>query len=130
MVKLIKKAGMQANEQSKPMNILIGTVKQVGPLIINVEQRQDIPAEFLYLTDEVRDHETEILMDCDDSWGGEADHPSGDEEVCYRVSYDLDPYDLTAQYCPEALETEDELYDQNDGQLCCVDAPEKIIFVE
>ncbi|MBN2422149.1 hypothetical protein JXB41_02890 [Candidatus Woesearchaeota archaeon] len=71
---------------------------------------------------------TAITMDCDDSWGEQAPHPSGNEEVCYKVSYDLSPYDITADYCPESLETvADSGYE---GDWCCVDAPEDIIFVE
>jgi len=72
----------------------------------------------------VQDHVTEITMDCED----QLPHPSGDEEVCYYVSYDLEPYDLTAQYCPEGLETvTDAGYE---GDWCCVPAPETVIFVE
>jgi len=73
----------------------------------------------------VRDHVTEIILDCEDP----EPHPSGDEEVCYIVSYDLPPYDLTDQYCdPEDLE----LIEQpgHEGEWCCVPAPETIIFVE
>ncbi len=73
---------------------------------------------------------TEITLDCDDSWSGKAPHPSGDEEVCYKVSYDIPApmTDITAKYCPEALETvTDSGYE---GDWCCIPAPEVIVFAE
>jgi hypothetical protein len=76
----------------------------------------------------VQDHVTPITLDCDDSWNQTASHPSGDEEVCYKVSYDVAPFDLTSQYCSGSLETvTDAGYA---GDWCCVPAPETVIFVE
>jgi glycyl-tRNA synthetase (class II) len=63
MLKLIKQAGIQAVEQSAPAAIMLGVVKQVNPLVITVEQHLDIPAEFLLLTDNVRDYQTKISFD-------------------------------------------------------------------
>lgn len=63
MLKLIKQAGMQAVEQSAPAAVQLGTVRQINPLIITVEQHLDIPAEFLLLTDNVRDHWVDTTVD-------------------------------------------------------------------
>lgn len=63
---------------------------------------------------------TEITLDCDDSWDGEANHPVDHETICYNVSYDMSPYDLTSDYCDVAL---------TDG-WCCVTPPKTIVFVE
>lgn len=63
MLKIIKKAGVQAMEQTAPMGILLGTVKSTSPLVINIEQRMDIPAEFLLLTDNVVDCRATLSFD-------------------------------------------------------------------
>ncbi len=63
MLKLIKQAGIQAVEQSAPATVMFGVVKQVNPLVITVEQHLDIPAEFLLLTDNVRDHWVDMTVD-------------------------------------------------------------------
>jgi len=71
----------------------------------------------------VKDHETPITLDCMDL----EPHPSGDEEVCYKVS--LDGSDVTDEYCdPGDLEYVDQ--EGYKGQWCCVPAPETIIFKE
>ncbi len=73
---------------------------------------------------------TPITMDCDDSWDGVAPHPSGDEEVCYQVSFDYPEWHyITTDYClPEDMETITQV--GHEGDWCCVDAPEEIVFVE
>lgn len=63
LLKIIKQAGVQAVDQGAPAAVMVGTVKQINPLVITVEQRLDIPAEFLLLTDNVRDYETELTID-------------------------------------------------------------------
>lgn len=65
---------------------------------------------------------TPITLDCIDP----EPHPSGDEEVCYKVS--LDHNDVTCDYCPEDLEYIEQ--ESHRGDWCCVDAPEEIVFVE
>jgi len=106
------------------MNVNCFFVDKTPPMMIKEVGQPNVPCrdaeceEFDYW---VRDNDTEILLDCDDSWLGEAPHPSGNEEVCYKISYDLDPFDLTREYCaPEDME----------NGWCCVPAPETIIFVE
>ncbi len=70
-----------------------------------------------------------VTFTCDDSWNGEAPHPSGDEEVCFRVSYDYTEiesgvYDwgyITQSYCDSPG-----FGDENDW--CCVPATEQTSF--
>ncbi len=64
----------------------------------------------------VRDHVTPITLTCED----QLPHPSGNEQVCYKISYDLDPFDLTSQYCEDSME---------EG-WCCGSSEEVIIFEE
>ena len=59
---------------------------------------------------------TEITLDCDD----QGPHPVNHSQACYKVSFDETPFDLTSQYCPEALE----------GEWCCIDTPKTLIFNE
>lgn len=63
MLKLIKQAGVQAVEQGSPAAVMLGVVKQVNPLVITIEQQLDIPAEFLLLTDHVREHWVDMTVD-------------------------------------------------------------------
>ena len=69
---------------------------------------------------------TPITLNCQDI----GFHPSDDEEVCYKVSYDLPEMwtDITEQYCPESLEHIDQ--DGYEGDWCCVPAPKTITFME
>lgn len=60
MIQIIKQAAKETVEQSAPVQTMIGTVKQTEPLVITIDQRLDIPAENLYLTDAVRDYDTEL----------------------------------------------------------------------
>jgi len=64
----------------------------------------------------VRDHVTEVTMTCTD---GEP-HPVNNNEVCYQISYDVSPFDLTAAYCNGYMEK----------GYCCEDADKTIIFEE
>lgn len=52
----MKKAGMQAVEASKPVNILFGKVISVSPLKINVEQKMTLGKAQLILTRNVTDY--------------------------------------------------------------------------
>lgn len=63
MLKAVKKAGIQAMEQTAPAGIMLGVVKSINPLIINVEQRLDLPAGLLLLTDNVRDYKVKLSFD-------------------------------------------------------------------
>lgn len=55
-LRLIKEASVKAVEQGSPVEVLFGVVKTVNPLVITVEQRLDVPAKFLFLTNDVRDY--------------------------------------------------------------------------
>lgn len=44
---IVKKAGMDAFESAKPVNILYAEVESVSPLAVNVDQRFRLPASFL-----------------------------------------------------------------------------------
>lgn len=63
LLKQIKKSAVQAVEQTIPADTLIGIVKTVNPLSITINQRLDIPADFLLLTDNVRDHQVTIELE-------------------------------------------------------------------
>lgn len=63
LLKLMKKAGLEAMDNSVPTQVFVGTVTSVDPLEITIDQRLPIPAEFLLLTDNVRDYEVEISFD-------------------------------------------------------------------
>ena len=55
--------------------------------------------------------DTDITFNCED----QQPHPSGMEELCFKVSYDLAPFDLTNLYC--------EKYKGNlEDSYCCVPA--------
>jgi len=61
-----------------------------------------------------------VTFRCDDSWSGQAPHPSGDEQLCFKVSYDYPAWGYdTEKYCDTALENE----------YCCVDATMENEFV-
>ncbi|KAE9633709.1 DUF2577 domain-containing protein [Defluviitalea raffinosedens] len=88
MVKLIKKAGMQAMEQGAPVNILLGTVTQVNPLVISVDQKFPITGEFLYLTDNVRDYKTKLSFDNPSVKHVVKDYTMQDEEgTNYKIAF-------------------------------------------
>ncbi|MBD3252358.1 hypothetical protein GF386_01355, partial [Candidatus Pacearchaeota archaeon] len=65
---------------------------------------------------------TPIKLTCTD----QGPHPSGDEEVCFRVSYDIEPW-LTKNYCNDV---EGEMQGQEEDDWCCVDKEAEIIFKE
>ncbi len=69
----------------------------------------------------VRDHVTEINLTCIDP----DPHPVGHEEVCYRISYDVQPW-LTNTYCLMAGGT----MQGGDDSYCCVDKEVTIVFQE
>lgn len=61
-----------------------------------------------------------VTFSCDDSSLGDVPHPSGDEELCYKVSYDYPQWGyITDQYCDTGL---------NQEGYCCVSATVKDSF--
>lgn len=51
MLQQIKQAAMDAVAASNPVNVLLGNVKSTNPLMINVDQRFDLDADFLIHTE-------------------------------------------------------------------------------
>lgn len=56
LIEIIKKASMDAMNESQPMAIMFGTVKSINPLKIQVDQKLILDEAFLVLTDAVREH--------------------------------------------------------------------------
>ncbi len=63
IIEVIKKASMEAEEQSSPANILYGTVISVNPIQIQVEQKMVLTKEFLIFTKNVIDYDVQISLD-------------------------------------------------------------------
>lgn len=62
IVEIIKQAACEANEATKPMNLLIGVVTSESPLVITIEQRLPLSDEFLILTKHVTDHYVDMTV--------------------------------------------------------------------
>lgn len=60
LVKIIKKAAIDAVESTKPVQIFFGTVENTNPIRINVEQKMVLGEKQLILTRNVTDYETGI----------------------------------------------------------------------
>lgn len=65
IVKNMQKIATQVFEASKPMKLVFGKVISVSPLKVNVDQKLELTEEFLVLTNNVLEHETEITVDPD-----------------------------------------------------------------
>lgn len=63
IAKLIKRAAVEAMNESKPTSIVFGTVVSIEPLKINVEQKLTLTTAQLILTNNVRDYELEMTVD-------------------------------------------------------------------
>lgn len=65
LLRLIKKAAMEAVKEGGPCSVLYGTVKSTSPLIISVDgdEKRNLTKEFLYLTRSVKDHEIYMTVD-------------------------------------------------------------------
>lgn len=75
LLNIIKQAGMEAIEASKPVKILFGEVTAVKPLQIMVEQKLPLSEDFLILTNAVKDHWIEMTVDhmTENASGGSGD---------------------------------------------------------
>lgn len=62
LLKIIKKAAVEAVDASKPCGVYFGKVVSVSPLKISVEQKLTLGREQLILCRGVVDYETEITM--------------------------------------------------------------------
>lgn len=65
LVKIMKKAAIEAVEAAKPVNLCFGTVESVSPLRINVEQKMTLGEAQLILTRNVMDYRIKITVDMD-----------------------------------------------------------------
>lgn len=63
IIETIKKAALDAIENSSPTSIFFGTVTSVKPLEILIEQKLSLTSEFLILTKNVVDYQTEATVD-------------------------------------------------------------------
>lgn len=62
LVKIIKKAAIEAVESTKPVAIYFGTVTSISPLQINVEQKMKLGKSQLILSRNITDYKTKITM--------------------------------------------------------------------
>jgi hypothetical protein len=60
LVKIIKKAAIEAVESTKPVAIYFGIVTSISPLQINVEQKMKLGKSQLILSRNITDYRTEI----------------------------------------------------------------------
>lgn len=74
----------QTTEAMKPTDYIIGVVETVGPLSIRIEQKEIVSAEFLELTDAVRDYDVDIevmhVTEKRAGGGGYAEYASHDHD--------------------------------------------------
>ena len=63
LVRVLKKAALDAVRASKPMDVRFGKVQSVQPLEIYIEQKLQLKEKQLVLTRNVTDYETEITVD-------------------------------------------------------------------
>ena len=59
----MKKAALQAMEATKPVNVAFGTVVNVNPLMICVEQKMTLGMGQLILSRNVTDHDIDVTVD-------------------------------------------------------------------
>lgn len=67
LINIIKKAAVEAVNASNPAAILFGKVIKTSPLEINVEQKMILTQEFLVLTKNVSNYETNVKIDINTS---------------------------------------------------------------
>lgn len=63
LVGLIKKISLDAVEAGKPADILFGTVENINPLVISIDQKLKLSGDRVVLTERVTDYRTEISFD-------------------------------------------------------------------
>ncbi|SDF62225.1 DUF2577 domain-containing protein [Sporomusa acidovorans] len=62
LVQVLKQIAVEANEAGKPTGITYGTVLNIEPLEIQIEQRLTLPEEFFKLTKAVTDHYVDMTV--------------------------------------------------------------------
>lgn len=65
LVRLMKKAAVDAVKEGQPCAIVYGTVRSTKPMVIsvNTDEKLNLTEEFLYLTRNVKDYEIEMTVD-------------------------------------------------------------------
>ncbi|MTI56163.1 DUF2577 domain-containing protein [Geosporobacter ferrireducens] len=63
MIEIMKQAATDAIQQSKPVNVLFGTVQSINPLKIIIDQKLPLEADDLILTSLVKDRRAKISFD-------------------------------------------------------------------
>lgn len=89
LVAAIKQAANEANEASKPVQVVYGTVTQESPLQISVNQKLILGAAQLSLCRDCTDYETEVSIYASYGWktqpraggSGEAKYESHDHDI-------------------------------------------------
>lgn len=71
LVKVVKKAAVDAMDATKPVNICYGTVESVSPLKIRVEQKILLGAAQLALCRNVTDYAVHVTVECQTESGGQ-----------------------------------------------------------
>lgn len=54
LLKVIKEAAMEAVRQAEPMEVVHGTITQLEPLTIKVDQKMTLTKQFLMVTKEIK----------------------------------------------------------------------------
>ena len=73
LVKLIKRAAIDAVNASKPCNLVFGTVTSISPLQINVEQKMTLGSAQIVLSRNVTDYKVKIDIDAETENGADID---------------------------------------------------------
>lgn len=63
LLRVVKKAAVEAVQASNPMGFCLGTVAAASPLTIRLDQKLTLTAAQLILTDAVRDRTGELTLD-------------------------------------------------------------------
>ena len=86
LLEIIKQAGIEAMEASKPVKVMFGEVKSVKPLMIMVEQKLPLTEEFLILTYAVKDHWRDMTVDhlTENASGGSGDSAYASHNHSYK----------------------------------------------
>lgn len=64
IIEIMKKAALEAINNSSPSSVLFGVVINTRPLEIQVEQKLVLTKEFLILTKNVIDYDVNVSLDC------------------------------------------------------------------
>lgn len=62
-MKMMKQAALDVMESQKPVNVLFGTVTNINPLQITIDQKLILEANQLIMTRMVKDHTIEMTVD-------------------------------------------------------------------